>query len=94
MSKQNNTYYFPLNHRNEKMCISIRDQTMVGTRQVVKASKSLPVYVHDGFIISQPRLTDESKRKILWDNAVDFYRFPESHMPQTFEEAKPLQGSD
>ena len=28
----------------------------------------------------------DSKRKILWDNAVDLYRFPESMMPTTFTE--------
>lgn len=37
--------------------------------------------------LDQKRLPDESKRKILWDNALDFYRFPESHMPTRFEEA-------
>ena len=37
--------------------------------------------------LDQPRLSDESKRKILWDNAVDFYRFPETHMPTSYEEA-------
>ena len=35
----------------------------------------------------QERVSEDSKRKILWDNAVDFYRFPESHMPKTFTEA-------
>ena len=38
--------------------------------------------------LGQKRLSDESKRKILWDNAMDFYRFPETHLPTTFEEAK------
>lgn len=38
--------------------------------------------------LSQERLSEESKRKILWDNAVDFYRFPETHLPTTFEEAR------
>ena len=28
-----------------------------------------------------------SKRKILWDNAVDLYRFPEAYLPTRFEEA-------
>jgi predicted TIM-barrel fold metal-dependent hydrolase len=37
--------------------------------------------------LAQEKLSDESKRKILWDNAVDFYRFPETHMPDRFEEA-------
>ena len=37
--------------------------------------------------LDQERVAAESKRKILWDNAVDFYRFPESHMPKDFPEA-------
>ncbi len=37
--------------------------------------------------LDQEKLSDETKRKILWDNAVDFYRFPESYLPTTFEEA-------
>ncbi|MDG2333888.1 MAG: amidohydrolase family protein [Myxococcota bacterium] len=37
--------------------------------------------------LGQKRLSDQSKRKILWDNAIDFYRFPESHLPTKFEEA-------
>ena len=37
--------------------------------------------------LSQEKLSDETKRKILWDNAVDFYRFPDSHLPTSFEEA-------
>ena len=36
-----------------------------------------------------PKLSDESKRKILWDNTVDLYRFPESYLPSEFEEAVP-----
>jgi predicted TIM-barrel fold metal-dependent hydrolase len=39
--------------------------------------------------LGHERLSAESKRKILWDNAVAFYRFPDSHMPQSFEEASP-----
>ena len=35
--------------------------------------------------LGQERLSDQSKRRILWDNAVDFYRFPESHMPTKFD---------
>jgi predicted TIM-barrel fold metal-dependent hydrolase len=31
--------------------------------------------------LGQERVSEESKRKILWDNAIDFYRFPASHMP-------------
>jgi uncharacterized protein len=37
--------------------------------------------------LAQEKLSDETKRKILWDNAVDFYRFPDTHMPTRFEEA-------
>ncbi|MDG2308267.1 MAG: hypothetical protein P8R42_27125 [Candidatus Binatia bacterium] len=37
--------------------------------------------------LGQKRLTDESKRRILCDNAVDFDRFPESHMTSASEEA-------
>jgi hypothetical protein len=37
------------------------------------------------FLALAPALiSDESKRKILWGNAVDFYRFPESMLPATF----------
>ena len=36
--------------------------------------------------LAQERVSDESKRKILWDNALDFYRFPESLLPTTFED--------
>lgn len=31
-------------------------------------------------------LSDESKARIMWDNAVDLYRFPEAMMPATFDE--------
>jgi predicted TIM-barrel fold metal-dependent hydrolase len=37
--------------------------------------------------LDQERVSPESKRKILWDNAVDFYRFPASHMPSRFDPA-------
>ncbi len=37
--------------------------------------------------LSQPKLSDESKQKILWNNAVDFYRFPEELMPDDFDDA-------
>lgn len=37
--------------------------------------------------LDQKRVSDESKRRILWDNAVDFYRFPEDSMPTEFEDA-------
>ncbi len=36
--------------------------------------------------LGQQRVSEESKRRILWDNAVDFYRFPATHMPTRFEE--------
>jgi predicted TIM-barrel fold metal-dependent hydrolase len=31
-------------------------------------------------------LSDESKRKIIWDNPIEFYQFPESYIPKTFAE--------
>ena len=37
--------------------------------------------------LDQERVSDESKKKILWDNALDFYRFPDSHLPTEFLEA-------
>jgi predicted TIM-barrel fold metal-dependent hydrolase len=37
--------------------------------------------------LGQKRVGDDSKRKILWDNALDFYRFSESELPSCFEEA-------
>ena len=37
--------------------------------------------------LAQERISEESKRRILWDNAVDFYRFPDTHMPEKFEPA-------
>ena len=37
--------------------------------------------------LAQPKLSDDSKRKILWDNAMDFYRFPDELIPTTFDEA-------
>ena len=39
--------------------------------------------------LDQEKLSDESKRKILWDNAIDFYRFPDGYLPSDFEEAAP-----
>jgi predicted TIM-barrel fold metal-dependent hydrolase len=27
-------------------------------------------------------LSPESKRKVLWDNAVDLYRFPDGYLPE------------
>jgi uncharacterized protein len=39
------------------------------------------------FLSLRPDLISmDSKRKILWDDAVDLYRFPESMMPTTFAE--------
>jgi predicted TIM-barrel fold metal-dependent hydrolase len=38
-------------------------------------------------------ISQESKRKILWDNALDFYRFPESYLPTEFAEAPTESGS-
>jgi len=32
-------------------------------------------------------ISDENKKNVLWDNAVDFYRFPKSYLPTTFSEA-------
>ncbi|GAA4966970.1 hypothetical protein GCM10023205_34580 [Yinghuangia aomiensis] len=32
-------------------------------------------------------LSDASKRKILWDNPVDFYRFPDAYLPTDLTEA-------
>ncbi len=37
--------------------------------------------------LAQQKLSDDTKRKILWDNAVDFYRFPAELMPDKLEEA-------
>ena len=31
---------------------------------------------------------DDSKRKILWDNAVDLYRFPEGYLPEPREDVR------
>ncbi len=36
----------------------------------------------DHFLDLLPDLiSEESKAKILWDNAVDFYRFPDGYLP-------------
>lgn len=32
------------------------------------------------------QISDEAKRKILWDNAVDLYRFPDGYLPTEFAE--------
>ena len=40
------------------------------------------------FLDLEPELiSTESKRKILWDNSVDFYRFPDDYLPTEFIEA-------
>jgi predicted TIM-barrel fold metal-dependent hydrolase len=36
--------------------------------------------------LDQDRVSVESKKRILWDNAVDFYRFAPEYLPTTFEE--------
>ena len=33
------------------------------------------------------QLSEDSKRKIFWDNAIDFYRFPKDYIPTEFREA-------
>jgi predicted TIM-barrel fold metal-dependent hydrolase len=36
----------------------------------------------DTFLALRPDLiSDDEKRKILWDNALDFYRFPKEMIP-------------
>ena len=32
-------------------------------------------------------ISESSKRKILWDNAVDLYRFPDGYLPESVETA-------
>ena len=41
--------------------------------------------------LEQEKLSETSKRKILWDNAVDYYRFPEGYLPTKLEEAAPAR---
>ena len=42
----------------------------------------------DHFLDLLPDLIgEESKRKILWENAVDLYRFPADYLPTNFVEA-------
>ena len=42
----------------------------------------------DHFLRLRPDLISrESKGKILWDNAVDFYRFPDGYLPPVGEPA-------
>jgi uncharacterized protein len=45
-----------------------------------------PHSVETFLALAPERISDDSKRKILWENAVDFYRFPESMMPKTFSD--------
>ena len=42
--------------------------------------------------LANDRLSDESKRKILWDNSIDFYRFPAEMLPEKFEEVTTGKG--
>jgi predicted TIM-barrel fold metal-dependent hydrolase len=39
--------------------------------------------------LAQEKIPQASKRKILWDNALDFYRFPAAMLPEKCEEATP-----
>jgi predicted TIM-barrel fold metal-dependent hydrolase len=39
-------------------------------------------------------LTAETKRKVLWDNAVDLYRFPQGYLPETFVDAEALVAAE
>jgi uncharacterized protein len=44
-------------------------------------------YTSEKFVRLDPdRISDEGKRKILWDNPVDFYRFPDGYLPSEFHE--------
>ena len=44
------------------------------------------------FLDLEPDLiSEESKRKIMWDNAVDLYRFPDEMLPTEFHEATELE---
>jgi predicted TIM-barrel fold metal-dependent hydrolase len=46
------------------------------------------------FLDLEPDLiSEESKRKIMWDNAVDLYRFPEEMLPTEFHEAAELESA-
>ncbi len=37
--------------------------------------------------LEMPKVSDESKRKILWDNTTELYRFPPDCLPEEFDEA-------
>jgi predicted TIM-barrel fold metal-dependent hydrolase len=43
-----------------------------------------PHSVETFLALAPEQISDDNKRKILWDNAVDFYRFPESMLPTSF----------
>jgi predicted TIM-barrel fold metal-dependent hydrolase len=32
------------------------------------------------------QISNDSKRRILWDNPLDFYRFPDAYLPSVFNE--------
>jgi len=53
-----------------------------------EADRALPEALEQTFL-DHERLSDASKRKILWDNALDFYRLPERYLPAEFAEAAP-----
>jgi predicted TIM-barrel fold metal-dependent hydrolase len=37
--------------------------------------------------LTPDQISLDSKRKILWDNAMDFYRFPDEYVPSKFVDA-------
>ncbi len=39
------------------------------------------------------QLSDESKRKILWDNAIDLYRLPDAYIPSALHDVAPQHKS-
>ena len=43
-----------------------------------------PHSVETFLALAPDQISDDNKARILWENAVDFYRFPESMMPTTF----------
>ena len=46
-----------------------------------------PTTVQHFLDLAPDMITDDSKRKIMWDNALDFYRFPEGYLPTVGEPA-------
>jgi hypothetical protein len=48
--------------------------------------------VVEGFL-ELPKVNEETKRKIMWDNAVDFYRFDNSITPTGPDEQAASVGS-